>query len=96
MDKILLHSDEEYFEFCEQNQIGYIPRTYTHQSCYIEMGIECNEGVILYEGTAHEEYLNINVKPARYPCVLALYKDCIGCDILNEIGIFIYPEDFEG
>ena len=96
MDKILLHSDEEYFEFCERNQIGYIARIYTPQSCKIEMGIECNKDVTLYKGTAHEEYLNINVKPFRYPCILALYKDCIGEDIQNEIGIFIYPEDFEG
>ena len=33
MEKLLLHSDEEYFTYCEQNQIGCI---YGSQCCDIE------------------------------------------------------------
>ena len=44
MEKKLLHSDEEYFAYCEQNQIGYISRTYGSQCCDIENGIKCSEG----------------------------------------------------
>ena len=38
MEKILLHSDEEYFAYCEQNQIGRISRQYGSQCCDIENG----------------------------------------------------------
>lgn len=91
MEKKLLHSDEEYFAYCEQNQIGHISRTYGSQCCDIENGTECHKGATLYKGTGWEEYLNIDVKPSHYPCVLAIYEDYEG----DFKGIFIYPENFE-
>ena len=91
MEKKLLHSDEEYFAYCEQNQIGYISRKYGSQCCDIEDGIKCCEGATLYKGTNYEEYLNFNSKPSHYPCILVYY------DGLDDVirGMFIYPENFE-
>ena len=56
MERILLHSDEEYFAYCEQNQIGRISRQYGSQCCDIENGTACQEGTTLYKGTTYEEY----------------------------------------
>ena len=91
MEKILLHSDEEYFAYCEQNQIGYIPRTYGSQCCDIENGITCNDVVKLYKGTNYVEWLQIDNKPSHYPCIL-IYDEGVD-DVIR--GMFIYPEDFE-
>lgn len=91
MEKKLLHSDEEYFAYCEENQIGYIGRTYGSQCCDIENGTECHKGATLYKGTSYEEYLKFNSKPTHYPCILVYY------DGLDDVirGMFIYPENFE-
>ena len=91
MEKILLHSDEEYFAYCEQNQIGCISRTYGSQCCDIENGIKCSEGVTLYKGTGYEEYLQIESKPSHYPCIL-VYDEGVD-DVIR--GMFVYPENFE-
>lgn len=91
MEKKLLHSDEEYFAFCEQNQIGRISRKYGSQCCNILNGIECSEGATLYKGTNYEEYLLFDNKPSHYPCILVYYE---GFDDVIR-GMFIYPENFE-
>ena len=91
MEKKLLHSDEEYFAYCEQNQIGRISRTYGSLCCDIENGTACHEGAVLYKGTNYEENLKFVSKPIQYPCILVYY------DGLDDVirGMFIYPEDFE-
>lgn len=91
MEKVLLHSDKEYFAYCEQNQIGYISRIYGSLCCDIENGIKCSEGVVLHKGTTYEEYLKFDSKPSQYPCILVYY------DGLDDVirGMFIYPENFE-
>ena len=91
MEKKLLHSDEEYFAYCEQNQIGYISRTYGYQSCFIENSVRCRKGVTLYKGTNNEEYLLFDSKPSHYPCIL-VYDEGVD-DVIR--GMFIYPENFE-
>ena len=91
MEKILLHSDEEYFAYCEQNQIGYIYRKYGSQCCDIENGTKCSNGATLYKGTIYEEYLLFDSKPTHYPCIL-VYFDGLDDEIR---GMFIYPENFE-
>ena len=90
MEKKLLHSDEEYFAYCEQNQIGYISRRYGSQCCDIENGIECRNGTTLYKGKSYEEYLKFVSKPSHYPCIL-VYDEGVD-DVIR--GMFIYPKDF--
>ena len=36
MEKVLLHSDEEYFDYCEANNLGHVYRRYGSQSCCID------------------------------------------------------------
>ena len=91
MEKILLHSDEEYFAYCEQNQIGRISRQYGSQCCDIENGTTCQEGATLYKGTIYEEYLLFDSKPTHYPCIL-VYDEGVD-DVIH--GMFIYLENFE-
>ena len=91
MEKILLHSDEEYFAYCEENRIGCISRTYGSQCCDIWNGIECREGATLYEGKSYEEYLKFDSKPSQYPCIL-VYDEGVD-DVIR--GMFVYPKDFE-
>jgi hypothetical protein len=91
MEKKLLYSYEEYFAYCEQNQIGYISRTYGSQCCNIEDGTACNDVAKLYKGINYVEWLQINNKPSHYPCILVYYK---GVDDVIR-GMFIYPEDFK-
>lgn len=91
MEKVFLQSDEEYFAYCEQNQIGRIPRRYGSQCCDIENGIKCSEGATLYKGTHYKEYLGFDSKPSHYPCILVYY------DGLDDIirGMFIYQDEFK-
>ena len=91
MERILLHSDEEYFDYCEQNQIGRISRQYGSQCCDIENGTTCQEGATLYKGTIYEEYLLFDSKPTHYPCIL-VYDEGVD-DVIR--GMFIYLENFE-
>ena len=91
MEKKILHSNEEYFAYCEENQIGHISRQYGSQCCNIENGIKCKNGAILYEGTNYEEYLIFDSKPSHYPCIL-VYDEGVD-DVIR--GMFIYPENFE-
>lgn len=91
MEKTLLHSDEEYFAYCEQKQIGSISRRYSSQCCDIENGIECSEGVTLHKGTSYEESLHFDSKPSHYPCIL-VYDEGLD-DVIR--GMFIYTENFE-
>lgn len=91
MERILLHSDEEYFAYCEQNQIGRISRQYGSQCCDIENGIACQDGVTLYKGTIYEEYLLFDSKPTHYLCIL-VYDEGVD-DVIH--GMFIYLENFE-
>lgn len=85
MEKKLLHSDEEYFDLCESEAIGYIQRQYGSQSCDIENGIDWSK-FVQYAG----EWIHIEKKPSHYPCIFIYtetYEDCYK-------GQFIYLEDF--
>jgi hypothetical protein len=97
MEKILLHSDEEYFAYCEQNQIGYISRQQGSQSCFIENGVRCRKGVTLYKGTDYEAQLTIDNKPSHYPCILVYEPFILTYIGVEDVirGMFIYSENFE-
>lgn len=98
MEKTLLHSDEEYFAYCEQNQIGsYTSKRYGSQCCDISNGIKCNEGATLYKGTDYEAHLSIDTKPFHYPCILVYDPFILAYMGVEDVirGVFIYPENFE-
>ena len=88
MEKKLLHSDEEYFRYCYDNDIVTISRC--GQYCEIEGGIECNE----WRQVSDIVYERIEQKPSHYPCILTWSTSC---DRENDYysGIIIYPEDFK-
>lgn len=97
MEKILLHSDEEYFAYCEKNQIGYISRSQGSQCCFIANGVRYKKDVTLYKGTDYEAQLIINAKPTHYPCILVYEPFILAYMGVEDVirGMFIYFENFE-
>ena len=92
MEKKLLHSDKEYFDYCAVNTIGNIHRMYTSQSCYIDE--DSSEPCQEYVKVIYDETMNIDRKPKQYPCVFVW--DCEEGDHDIYSGMFVYPGDFDG
>ena len=91
MEKKLLHSDKEYFDYCIENGIGDISRRMCSQMCSIQDGESCSEGTYINDG---KEWLQIDSKPTHYPCVLVWnLNDDSDHDFYS--GIIIYQEDLK-
>ena len=87
MNKVLLTSDEQYFEYCVGESIGSIYRKYSSQSCYIDDGEECDHWEYVFGESMH-----ITVKPKNYPCIFTWH--CDEGDHDYYYGTFVYQEDF--
>lgn len=91
MEKVLLHSDEEYFDYCEANNLGHVYRRYGSQSCCIDEN--SSEECEVYRTNKYRECLDITAKPLKYPCIFC-WDLCGSSNDDDTTGIFVYPEDF--
>lgn len=86
MEKAILYSEKEFYEYCKLKCIGNIHRTYGSQSCYIDGGKKSEFGFKFFS-----EYVHVPEEPTHYPCVFVLYD---GLDDVQR-GVFVYEEDFK-
>lgn len=98
MEKKLLTSDEEYFKYCEEHQVGYIDfGGYANYAYIYEDGIECevcNYSKMLKNW--NDAVLEVKFKPTHYPCVMiAIAKSDIDFNDNYFYLRFVYKEDFE-
>ncbi len=88
MEKVLLHSEKEYTDYCVENTIGNISRKYSSQSCFIDGYFDnCD-----FSYKLDNETLCVKEKPVRYPRVFIWH--CVEGDHDYYYGYFIYIEDF--
>ena len=97
MNKRLLNSDEEYFNYCIENSIGNISRTYGSQYCNVGEDEESEPCYFHYTYKSHSGYLNevleVKRKPTHYPCVICWHCEEGDHDYYH--GNFVYMEDFK-
>lgn len=85
MEKVVLYSEEAFYEYCRSKRIGHIYRTYGSQWCDIhdgkksEFGFKCND-----------EFVQVPSEPLAYPCVFVWYEDYDDA----QRGVFVYEHDF--
>ena len=94
MEKKVLKSDQEYFDYCVENTIGVIGRKYGSQcSCVGNDGdsVVCSY-YHTYDNDSCPETIVVERKPKKYPCVLCWMLEEGDNDIYR--GAFVYPEDF--
>jgi hypothetical protein len=85
MEKVVLHSEETFYEYCKLKCIGHIQRTYGSQWCDINDGKKSE-----FSFKCNDEFVQVPTEPLRYPCVFVWYEDCDD----YQRGMFVYEDDF--
>jgi hypothetical protein len=85
MKKVVLYSEEEFYEYCKLECIGYVQRTYYSQRCDIHDGKKSEFGF-----KCDDEFVLVPAEPLAYPCAFVWYED------YNDYqrGMFVYEDDF--
>ncbi len=92
-EKKLLKSEQEYFDYCVNNDIGSIHGTYSSSYCYLDddSSKKCNE---FFSHVFQREVLNVIYKPKKYPCIFTWHCEEIS-NHKRYYGFFVYQEDFK-
>lgn len=87
MEKVLLNSDQEYFQYCVDREVCDI----SNRLAFIENG-EALKYPHIGITTAGETTL-VTTKPSHYPCIMVWYvEQCVSYERCG--GTFIYYDEF--
>lgn len=85
MERVLFNSDQEYFQYCIDREIGDVG----NHLCYLS---NCETLKVPHFGvTSKGETILIDSKPSHYPCMLVWYTNGGG---ETYRGTFVYHDEF--
>ena len=70
MEKVVLYSEEAFYEYCKAKCIGNIHRTYGSQWCDMNGGKKSD-----FTFKCNDELVKVPKEPLTYPCILVWYED---------------------
>ena len=85
MEKVIIRSDEAFYEYCKKKCIGDIQRVYNSQWCDIYGGKKCEFGF-----DSDGEWVKVPQEPIEYPCIFVWDQDCDDA----QRGMLVYESDF--